>query len=198
VFAKAAIADGELIATWGGTILTGPQLRDLRAAELRRCVQVDEDLYLWTGGAMLSPADLVNHSCEPNAGLADEVTIVAMRDIAAGEEICIDYAMCDGSQYDEFSCLCGTRRCRGRITGEDWRIPDLIERYWGFFAPYLRRRIGRFDGMVSPTDTALVPAPLQTDKISTQACENHVRPPRHRHPQAARRRGGAAGGALHR
>ncbi len=35
--------------------------------------------------------------------------------IAAGEEICLDYAMCDGSEYDEFHCACGMQNCRGRI-----------------------------------------------------------------------------------
>jgi hypothetical protein len=31
--------------------------------------------------------------------------------------------------------------CRGRVTGEDWRNPELWERYAGHFSPYLERRI---------------------------------------------------------
>ncbi len=53
----------------------------------------------------------------------------------------IDYAMCDGSPYDEFDCECGSPLCRGRVTGEDWRNPELWQRYAGHFSPYLARRI---------------------------------------------------------
>ena len=49
--------------------------------------------------------------------------------------------MCDGTPYDEFECACGTSLCRGRVTGEDWRNPELWERYAGHFSPYLERRI---------------------------------------------------------
>ena len=64
-----------------------------------------------------------------------------MRDIEAGEEICLDYAMCDGSNYDEFDCQCGSPNCHGRVTGEDRKRPELWERYGGYFSPYLQRRI---------------------------------------------------------
>jgi hypothetical protein len=61
--------------------------------------------------------------------------------ILPGEEVTIDYAMCDGSPYDEFDCACGSPICRGRVTGDDWRNPVLWERYAGHFSPYLERRI---------------------------------------------------------
>jgi hypothetical protein len=49
--------------------------------------------------------------------------------------------MCDGTPYDEFICSCGSQNCRGNITGEDWKRPDLRERYAGYYMPYLQRRI---------------------------------------------------------
>jgi hypothetical protein len=64
-----------------------------------------------------------------------------MRDIAPGEELSFDYAMCDASDYDEFRCLCGVAACREVVTGSDWRDPDLQEKYAGWFSPYLTRRI---------------------------------------------------------
>lgn len=64
-------------------------------------------------------------------------------DIAPGEEICLDYAMCDGSAYDEFECGCGSPNCRGYVSGDDWKRPELWERYKGYFSPYLQRRIDR-------------------------------------------------------
>jgi len=57
-----------------------------------------------------------NHSCEPNTGFAG-LDVVALRDIAAGEELTIDYAtFCDGHLVP-FDCRCGSPRCRGRIYG---------------------------------------------------------------------------------
>lgn len=38
-------------------------------------------------------------------------------------------------------CLRGTSLCRGRVTGDDWRLPELHRRYRGHFVPFLERRI---------------------------------------------------------
>jgi hypothetical protein len=89
----------------------------------------------------MEPSDCFNHSCDPNVGLTGQIGLIAMRDIEPGEEVCLDYAMCDGSAYDEFDCQCGSLNCRGRITGEDWKRAELWERYEGYFSPYLQRRI---------------------------------------------------------
>jgi hypothetical protein len=84
----------------------------------------------------------LNHSCEPNIGFGGNVVLVAMRDIAAGEELTTDYALFD--DHDEaMDCTCGRATCRGRIHGRDWRRLDLQERYRGYFAWYLERRLRR-------------------------------------------------------
>ncbi len=88
-------------------------------------------------------ADFINHCCNPNAGLSGQLALVALRDIAPGEEVCFDYAMTDGSVYDEFPCSCGAANCRGRVTGNDWMRPELWKRYGSHFSPYLLRRIER-------------------------------------------------------
>lgn len=141
VFALEAIAKDELIVMWGGTIVTSETLFSLTEKEQSLSVQVEEDLYLVP--EKVGPADHVNHCCEPNAGMSGAFGLVAMRDIAPGEEVCYDYAMSDGSHYDEFDCSCGSDLCRKRITGDDWRDPVLWERYAGYFSPYLQRRIFR-------------------------------------------------------
>ena len=85
----------------------------------------------------------VNHSCDPNCGVrvndAEGFDFVAMRPIAAGEEITFDYAM-RNYVVEHFppSCLCGASICRGTITG--WRdLPaDRKAAYGDLVAPYLR------------------------------------------------------------
>jgi uncharacterized protein len=140
VFARDVIEPGELIAVWSGRIVSAEELDELSEDIRRHTVQVEERLYLASHGPDEGP-DFINHSCEPNAGLDGQVVIVALHRIQPGDEITIDYAMCDGSPYDEFDCACGSAICRGRVTGEDWRNPMLWERYPGHFSPYLERRI---------------------------------------------------------
>ena len=149
VIAREPIGPGEVIAVWSGRIVTGQDLGALPPEIRMHTVQVEEDLYL----ASLRPdeaPDYINHSCDPNAGLDGQIAIVAMRTIHPGEEVTIDYAMCDGSPYDEFDCACGAPNCRGRVTGEDWRDPVLWERYRGYFSPYLQRRIAALQRELAP------------------------------------------------
>ena len=140
VYAREVIEPGELIGVWSGRIITAEALDELPAAVRRHTVQVEEGLYL-ASFSPDEPPDFINHSCEPNAGLDGQIALVALQRIHPGEEVTIDYAMCDGSPYDEFACACGSAACRGRVTGEDWRNPELWERYAGHFSPYLERRI---------------------------------------------------------
>ncbi|HVN53400.1 MAG TPA: SET domain-containing protein [Anaerolineaceae bacterium] len=142
IFAREAIQANELLVVWGGRIVAGKALDELSPSLRSHSIQVEEDHYL-VPSREDEEADFFNHSCEPNAVLNGQITLVALRDITAGEEVCFDYATCDGSPYDEFECGCGTLSCRKRISGEDWRRPELWERYAGHFSPYLQRRIDR-------------------------------------------------------
>jgi hypothetical protein len=140
VYARDIIESGELVGVWSGHIIPTEALDELPEEIRRHTVQVEEGLYLASVSGN-EPPDFINHSCEPNAGLDGQIAIVALHRIHPGEEVTIDYAMCDGTPYDEFECACGTLLCRGRVTGEDWRNPELWERYAGHFSPYLERRI---------------------------------------------------------
>lgn len=143
IFAKARVEAGRLISVWGGTILTMEELNTLPAEyQGDNAVQIEEDLYLVTFGVD-SPGDYVNHSCDPNAWLAGQIALFTMKPIEADEEVSFDYATSDGSPYCEFNCECGTPNCRGKVTGNDWQIPELWERYAGHFSPYLQRRIDK-------------------------------------------------------
>ena len=130
---------GETLLVWGGDVVTGEMLKWMSEEKHRLAVQIEEDLYLVTPNE--GPADWVNHSCDPNAGLIGQIVLVARRDTRVGEEICFDYAMSDGSDYDEFECGCGSRHCRHHITGDDWKLPELQTRYARHFSPYIQRRI---------------------------------------------------------
>jgi len=65
-------------------------------------------------------AMFINHSCDPNCETEDHggrVYIVAVRDIAAGEELTYEYNLCD-SDDAEADCYCGAATCRGTMFSE--------------------------------------------------------------------------------
>jgi hypothetical protein len=140
LFACQPLQKDEVLAVWGGVIVPGSRLGEYSEYAQTHGLQVEDDLYLLPLTED-DPSDYFNHSCNPNAGLLGQITLVAMRAIAPGEEICFDYAMSDSNPYDEFDCGCGAPTCRGRVTAEDWKRLDLQQRYRGYFSPYLQRRI---------------------------------------------------------
>jgi hypothetical protein len=142
VYARQALQKDEVLAVWGGRIVTLEQVLALSRQEQGHTIQVDAELYL-APIDMEEPADLINHSCDPNAGLCGQISLVAMRDIAANEEITFDYAMADSSSFDEFECACGAATCRGRVSGSDWQLPELWARYDGYFSTYLQLKINK-------------------------------------------------------
>jgi hypothetical protein len=134
-----------VVVIWGGTVYTRREIEEGRAAP-GSWVAISEDRYLGSPpGSPEDPADLMNHSCDPNVWMEDEVTLVARRDVRAGEELTADYAMfeADEGYVMPWACGCGSRLCRHTITGRDWRLPELQERYGGHFSPFLNARIER-------------------------------------------------------
>jgi hypothetical protein len=55
-----------------------------------------------------------NHSCAPNTAYRG-LDVVALRDIAAGEELTLDYADFCNDTAAAFDCRCGAATCRGRV-----------------------------------------------------------------------------------
>lgn len=139
IFATQPLKKGEVLAVFGGVVYEWETFKNLPEIERSLCIQVEENLFLVP--RPIGSGDYVNHSCTPNAGLLGQIGLVAMRDIAVGEEICFDYAMCDTMPYDEFQCNCGSINCRRSVTGSDWQLPELQSRYKGYFAPHVQRKI---------------------------------------------------------
>ncbi len=143
VFAIEPIVKGEVLVRWGGTVYTTKQVLSGEVNDDTAC-QIEDDLYIADpAGTELLGTDLMNHSCDPNVWMDDEVTISARRDIRIGEEVVADYAMWVAlSKYIIIAdCNCGSLLCRHCITGDDWKRLELQERYKGHFPPYLERRI---------------------------------------------------------
>ncbi|MCB9789223.1 MAG: SET domain-containing protein-lysine N-methyltransferase [Deltaproteobacteria bacterium] len=140
IFATEPVEPGALLTVWGGPVYHADFVHSLPEVTRVHCLQVEDDLFLLPPDPH-EDADFFNHACAPNAGMSGATALVAMREIADGEEVCYDYAMTDSSPYDEFRCRCGSELCRTWVRGTDWRLPELQRRYAGYFSSYLQRRI---------------------------------------------------------
>jgi SET domain-containing protein len=68
------------------------------------------------GSAGGSGAELINHSCAPNAVLrkvGERLFLFSLRKIRAGEELTYDYQF--PRRGDPVECRCGSSKCRGTI-----------------------------------------------------------------------------------
>lgn len=108
---------------------------------------IDEDLFLAlaTTDMHISLDESLNHSCDANTWLEDEVTLTARREIEPGEEITLDQGTWnfEDSAYtdDGEPCSCGAARCRHILSENDWKIPTIQEKYRGHFHPMVQKMI---------------------------------------------------------
>jgi uncharacterized protein len=141
-FAITDIKKGEVVAVMGGHIITLGELLCLPVNLRDYSYQISDQLVLSaTQWNEITDEECINHSCNPNVGFRGMLELIAMRDIHSGEEVTFDYAMCMTESYSDMDCLCGSSFCRGRFTGEDWKLPDLQKRYRGYFQPYIEEKI---------------------------------------------------------
>lgn len=141
-FAKKPIKKGEVVVIRAGHIIDKDKLEANKNIIADSDLQIADNLYL----APLSREEFtnimtfINHSCNPNLGILGNVIFVAIKDIKAGEELCLDYAMFDNND-DSFECSCGKKICRKKITGKDWQIKELQDKYGNYFSSYLLEKI---------------------------------------------------------
>lgn len=140
LFARADLPARTTVSRLGGRLVDTATVRDLIAtsAEYVDTVVVDEDTHL-----LVAAGDnrFGNHACDPNLGWVGEYTLATMTDVAAGAELLTDYAMSTVDPDWIMRCHCASYRCRQMIEGTDWRIPQLQERYHGWWAPYVQRLV---------------------------------------------------------
>jgi len=154
VFAKTKIFHGEVIALWGGNVYTAEEVERLAKRNPRfatHCVSIYKDFLLGpisTTNWELDDTELLNHSCDPNAGVKGQVLLVARRDILPGEEICFDYETTEIAPAP-FNCKCGTPLCRKTLDGSAWKDPAFRERNRGYLSSYIEELVLR-EAIVTP------------------------------------------------
>ena len=151
-FAQADIPADTTIVIYGGVVLTLSDFESLSTEMQNYPYQIEDEIFLGPANESdIGIGERLNHSCDPNAGFRGPIHIVALRDIKAGDQVTIDYATCVSSELEAFrmECACGSRACRGVITGEDWMLPEVQARLLPHFQPYLQRKIAELRGTTS-------------------------------------------------
>jgi hypothetical protein len=151
LFATTDLSEADLVLRLGGRLVSTVELDALIAesdASADRpyvdSITVFDDAHLVLPSGTL--AHFANHSCDPNVWHDGAYDVRARRDIPAGEEITVDYGSNSGAPGFEMACTCGAPHCRGRVSSDDWKIPELQRRYRGHWVPALARRIGNVGG----------------------------------------------------
>ena len=98
-------------------------MTDKEFQEYIKTVHSYDAVYLGTGKHRVNtvsreedPSNYGNHSCDPNiASVGDEK--FALRDIAAGEELTIDYVLLSPKTWS-MKCNCGAKNCTGIVKGK--------------------------------------------------------------------------------
>jgi SET domain-containing protein len=109
-FAAKSHSAGETVIDHRGCteVLTAEEVQVLPEEEKRYLSRIEGEFILFR-----APARFVNHSCEPN--LRGELgRDVAIRAIAPGEELTVDYVSENVPGLD-LHCSCGKNHCRGRL-----------------------------------------------------------------------------------
>lgn len=136
VFAAARIRAGEKIIQF-----TGPLLHHSQVDPADYHLQIGEELYIGPSGRA---DDYVNHCCSPNAALADNLSLVALCDIAADEEITWDYSTAiDEENFTGFPCACGVAHCRKVVKSFRHLEPADQRRLVPYLLPYLKAKLKR-------------------------------------------------------
>ena len=105
VITRRSYKAGELLA-----VMTGEVIPEIRQHTLQ--IAPDKHLYdPWFSGYFL-------HSCSPNISLdMQAMTVTALRPIRSNSYLYMDYAETEDTLFRQFPCKCGSRACRGWITG---------------------------------------------------------------------------------
>jgi hypothetical protein len=153
IIASAKIERGETLIVYGGGFIDRAHLEQVPVAVRRYFYQVSDEI--WYGHGLdnegLGLGERLNHSCVPNSVFVSSSRVVSSREIDAGEELTLDYALLQTEDFEgsSFECGCGYLSCRGSITINDWRAIKPNSSDYHSAQPFIRARIAPQGGAVA-------------------------------------------------
>ncbi|MCX5805855.1 MAG: SET domain-containing protein-lysine N-methyltransferase [Proteobacteria bacterium] len=108
---------GTIVARFEGDVV---EYKDVPENEICHVLLTGKDKWLICYG----PARYINHSCEPNCIITDDLTVVTTCKVQDGEELTISYNTITLEEFEKdpecffwddrwsFKCQCGSRKCQ--------------------------------------------------------------------------------------
>lgn len=148
VFAKSDLKKNEILCIFGGYIKSLVEEEKMPKEIKDEGVQINNEFALGIiRKNQFEDSSFFNHSCNPNAGFKGQIFLVAMKNIKRGEQITFDYAMvldkAKKAGFYKMKCLCGSNKCRGYITENDWKKTELQKKYNGYFQFFIQEKINK-------------------------------------------------------
>lgn len=159
VFAAREFKKNDVITQFTGPILEKKRLPRQYEGERDRFVQIGVEEFMGPSGEI---DDLINHSCEPNAGLKfgeSGPLLVALEKIEVGEEITWDYSTTMYKNTWRMICGCRKPSCR-KVIGDFTLLPASLQRRYlrlNVIPNYLKDYLSREEHLVcnrSPAQAA--------------------------------------------
>lgn len=124
LFAGRTFLKGELIGIFEGSVI------DFAAAVAKgekQCypLQIAHNRYI----DLSEPGCFANHSCEPNAGIMNDLELIAISEISKGTEIRYDYSTTMDEDFFTMPCRCGSLKCRGVVADFKRMSPESRTAY---------------------------------------------------------------------
>lgn len=138
VFASRDIKKHEVICTMQGDKLSFAEFEKMHERGNTRISCDHLQIGVRTYIALEEPYVFINHSCEPNAGMQGERTLVALRLIKMDEEITYDYSTTEWTVQDyppyytdgwPMICRCGSSICRNKIACFPYLPQSIQQKY---------------------------------------------------------------------
>ena len=112
-FARVRFLQGNRIAEYAGEKISRKEaMRRMKRPNGKRISELEPEWYI-DGSVDGNQTQFINHSCDPNADafvFGGSLLIFALREIAPGEEITVDYL--NSFEQDQSVCQCRTASCR--------------------------------------------------------------------------------------
>jgi SET domain-containing protein len=134
LFAQGPIKNGETLFCIEGPIIQYAVQSDYRIGQ--NWLQIRENV--WQIPLSGHVWNYINHSCQPNCGMKQGNTVVAMRDIRKNEELTIDYSTIEAGRRWHMHCKCGYVSCRKLIRGIQFLPRELFLKYKPFIPVHLQ------------------------------------------------------------
>lgn len=124
LFAKRDIRKGEVIFKFTGKLIDFNQTVN-RQDNFGDPLQIGKNLYI----NLEEPMRFINHSCNPNTGIKNDIILIALENIRQGEELYFDYSTTMDEEHWIMQCKCGNTNCRKIIKDFKYLSYQVQQKY---------------------------------------------------------------------